>query len=144
MGECTTCKYAPYASQDECRCKTCFDYTPQMKPVWKNYEATELKIKRIEMSSKSIPKYKSTTVNLNNDGSYKVEHIFVDDTGKEIIVKYPRVKIDIDTTIHMPTNHPNVFPFCNCEALTVPYSVDDNNKVLFTVEIKDRQGCRYI
>lgn len=60
-----------------------------------------------------IPKYQSTIADLNGNGTYKIQHTFVDDMGKKIVITHPRVL----------NKH---------EALEV---LAGNNSTLFTLEI---------
>lgn len=72
--------------------------------------------------------YQSTAINMNDDRTYNVEHIFVDYAGKQFIVRYPRVKITADTTINLFPKNPRVFPFV-CDALP-----DVETGALFVIE----------
>lgn len=90
----------------------------------------------------SMPVYKGSSIMQNDDGTYCVEHIF-DNKGRRVTVKYPRVKIKMDSDIHIRqfsypdldsdigrmihTNCIDVFPFVYCEALPAP---DDNGEMI--------------
>ncbi len=89
-------------------------------------------VKRKYISSEAIPKYQSTVVSKNGDETYEVKHIFVDEAGCEILVKYPRVKITIDTDIDAFNRSPRVFPYGSCQVL--PFGETEE---LFTLTIKE-------
>jgi hypothetical protein len=91
-------------------------------------------VRNVKSSSKDVPIYKSTTIALNDDGTYKVENIFINNENREIIIKYPKVKLILDPMINLSLNiQPQIFP--RIESYDV--LLDDNAGELFTIEIKD-------
>ncbi len=76
--------------------------------------------------------YQSTVVGKNNDDTYEVRHIFVDEDGREYLIKYPRVKITIDSGIDAFEQFNRLFPYGSCQVL--PFG---ESKELFTLTIKE-------
>ena len=89
-------------------------------------------IERKYISSKVIPCYQSTTVNRNDDETYEVKHVFVDDNGRKILIKYPKVKITIDASVDVFSRTPRVFPYGDYQVL--PFG---ENEELFTLTIEE-------
>lgn len=89
-------------------------------------------VERKIISNEATPQYQSTVVSKNDDKTYEVKHIFVDEDGREILVRYPRVEITIDTNIDAFNLFPRVFPYGSCKAL--PYGETEE---LFTLTIED-------
>lgn len=91
--------------------------------------------KSVLVDSKDLLIYQSTMVSKNIDETYEVKHVFVDENGREFLVRYPKVRITIDGMIDITNNDFNqpirVFPYAICQVL--PYGKD---KELFTLEIK--------
>ena len=71
-------------------------------------------MKEIRIDSTTLLKYQSTTVDKNDDNTYNVKHIFINDAEKKITFEYPRVKMTVDPIINLFYQHPIAFPFrCN-------------------------------
>lgn len=79
----------------------------------------------------SDPKYQSSIVSSNADGTYEVKHSFLYSCGKTTSIIYPRVKIYIDAALDMFQPF-NVFPFRECEVLA-----NNDSKELFTINVKN-------
>lgn len=90
-------------------------------------------MKIVKTNSNFLSTYQSSTISTNEDGTYKVQHVFVDKEGKKTIVKYPRVKIVFDTQLSFPERFPCVFPVKEFVVL----SDDSIDSELFTVEIEE-------
>lgn len=84
------------------------------------------------------PIYKSTTVDINDDGTYRVKHVFVNYENKDIIVEYPRVQLCINHSIDFELTKSqveNVFPRFNVVKVLADV---DGSHFLQCVSIKQR------
>jgi hypothetical protein len=82
-------------------------------------------------TGESLPIYQHSEVSRNDDGTYKVEHTFLDKAGHRTLLRYPKVEIKIDPTISVFERFPCVFPYGVCRAL--PYGESEE---LFTLELE--------
>ena len=90
-------------------------------------------VKKKIISGEAIPpRYKSTIVSENDDKTYEVRHIFINEDGREILIRYPRVEITIDTTIDALKTFPRVFFYNSCRALP-----SGEAEELFTLTIEE-------
>lgn len=90
--------------------------------------------KRMLCKCNELPKLKSHTVTLNNDGTYRVRNVFIDiSKRKKYIVVYHRVTASFLLTFSFQTTYPNPFPFENYDVLPM-------NDTLFTITEKSIKG----
>ena len=79
------------------------------------------------------PIYKSTSIDMNDDGTYRIKHTFVNTNGKNITVEYKRVQLVIDNSISLTPKriyNDDVFPsFATINVLT-----DIENPITMCVE----------
>ena len=82
------------------------------------------------------PIYKSTSIDMNDDGTYRIKHTFVDKNDKNITVEYKRVQLVVDnsTSMTIKRNYNDVLPsFAMINVLTDI----ENPKTLFTMCVEE-------
>ena len=80
--------------------------------------------------------YKSTSVDMNDDRTYRIKHTFVDANGKNITIEYKRVQLVIDRGMSITPKrdyNDDVFPsFAITNVLT-----DIKTKTFFTMYVEE-------
>lgn len=87
----------------------------------------------MEIKTSSDALHKSSTVTLNEDGTYKVQHIFIEKSGKEFIVTYPRVKIKLDPKSSFYVADTHAIPAVR--SIVLPENESDPHSALMKFEV---------
>ena len=82
------------------------------------------------------PIYKSTSIDMNDDGTYRIKHTFVNTNGKNITVEYKRVQLVIynSTSMTIKRNYDDVLP--SFETINVLTDIE-NPETLFTMCVEE-------